>query len=102
MILDSLSILDATGDRKVYWDPAKPEDVARAREEVATLKEAGYRFFLIDGTPADEITAAGAQGELVAKIITPDEVVEEVPAGKRRPGRPRKIVAARPVAGGGN
>ena len=114
--MHTLSILDRTGDTKLTWDPDNPGECASARETVAALKAQGYTFFLVDGKPADEVTAGG--GTLVVRKLTADEVVAAEPeppaqadpakcrCGKpaghrgRCPGVPRNVVAVRPVAGG--
>jgi hypothetical protein len=116
-----LFVLDPTGDVRITWNPSDPASCARAREEVAALKAAGYSFFLVDGEPADEIAAGGLAGTLSCRRVemeellpaspeeerTPPIVPEEGPdeRPKRGPGRPRKrepvqAVATRPLQGG--
>lgn len=112
-----LRILGAAGDTRLTWDANDPADRERARAEVARLRTAGYLFFLVDGTPADEVTAGN--GELVARFATDADLLdptpteaqdtapapttdEPEPAAKRR-GRPRKTtqaIATRPLRGG--
>lgn len=114
-----LSILDRTGDLTITWDHADPVARVKARLEVQRLKAMGYTFFLVDGSPADEINAG--QGTLVVRRIEAEEIVgpigpgierETAPAdppaepSKKRRGRPpkvaadRNVVAVRPMAGG--
>lgn len=126
--MTTLSILNHSGDLKLTWNHEDAAERERIRAEVEQLRAAGYTFFLVDGSPADEVTAG--QGELVVKRLTADEVVEApgdgplpavvaeepVPMPKRR-GRPpkaksgahtgtpvaepnRNIVAVRPLRGG--
>lgn len=52
-----IEVLNGSGHLNLEWDTEDPDAVAKAREEVATLKAAGYSFFLADGAPADEIRA---------------------------------------------
>jgi len=119
-----LTVLNGTGDTKITWDHSNPEECAEARKTVADLKAAGYVFFLVDGSPADEV-ASGA-GLLIVRKMKPEELTdpgpelveatavpeapEPAPAAKRR-GRPPKartrpetpdqnIVAVRPMNGG--
>jgi hypothetical protein len=115
----TLSVLDRTGDTKVTWDHDNPEECDKARAKVAELKAQGYTFFLVDGTPADEVSAG--EGYLSARILESREVVAEtaseefaevtpVPEGtpvlvRRGRGRPAKqadksIIAVRPMRGG--
>lgn len=69
-----LSILGSSGDITVTWDHDDPESREDARKEVERLRELGYTFFLVDGTPADEVTAG--QGQLVVKRLTAEELIE--------------------------
>ena len=114
--MTTISILNGYGDTKLTWDASDPDQCAEIRQTVADLAAKGYIFFLVDGTPADAVTAGA--GMLVVRKLTPAEVVPEVepepepetepetpadkPRGKRgRPGKnAQNIVAARPVAGG--
>jgi hypothetical protein len=107
-----LSILGGSGDIKITWDKNDPVSVARAREEVRRLKTAGYLFFLVDDSPADEVTAGN--GELVARIVSEDEIVppeseplETGPAADPEPPKKRgrrskalKAIAVPPLRGG--
>ena len=83
------------------------------RATVATMKAQGYAFFLIDGSPADEVAAG--QGNLVvrrveAEALLPAEaapaltltpVSEAVPVTEAAAiAAPVKAVAVRPMAGG--
>lgn len=97
--MTELRVLDVTGDIKIVWDPADEASLAKAREEVERLKAAGYTFFLVDGTPGD---VEGANGELSARYVSPEELTEAAPAEKRgRKGVPnRQAVAVRPMRGG--
>jgi hypothetical protein len=73
--MNTLSILNGKGDTKLTWDAADPEQCREARATVAELKRAGYLFFLVDGNPADEVTAGS--GALIVRKLTAEEVVEE-------------------------
>jgi len=68
-----LSILGRAGDIKLTWDKDDPESVAKARAEIARLKQAGYMFYIVDGSPADEIAAGN--GELTARFASEAELV---------------------------
>lgn len=113
--MNTLTILDGSGDTTITWD--HDDDAAReeARRTVADLKEKGYAFFLVDGSPADEVSAAA--GKLIVRRLTAEEVtaplpepepeatepgaVDETSALIRPRGRPRKqVVATRPIQGG--
>jgi hypothetical protein len=116
----TLSVLDRSGDIKIEWDHADPARREWARAEVERLRAAGYTFYLVDGTPADEVAAGG--GTLVVRRLDAAEVVDppadepapapapdDAPAATapKRRGRPpkaqaadRQVVAARPLAGG--
>jgi len=108
--LTTLTILGHEGDSTLTWNPQDPQEVAAARLTVLDLSKQGYAFFLVDGTPADAVTAG--QGTLIVRKLTPEEVVEP-PAEKpppdaasppRRRGRKgvpnNTVVATRPIAGG--
>lgn len=117
-IMDTLTILDRTGDTKLTWDPSDPDQCAAARAQVEVLKQNGYGFFLVDGRQADAVGLG--DGQLVVKKITAAEVVEDVgpdtsgpvsepsrcrcgkPKGHRGrcPGSGRAVVAVRPLVGG--
>ncbi len=115
MTRSSLTILNGRGDTRLTWNPADPTECAEVRKTIADLKVQGYTFFLVDGAPADEVTAGA--GTLLVRRLTADEVVaseseprpgaspdpETDPPAKRR-GRPpkavRAVVAVRPVQGG--
>jgi hypothetical protein len=111
----TLSILNGSGDQTLTWNHNIPEDVAKIREIIAALKSAGYQFFLVDGTPADEVTAGA--GTLIVKKLTAEELTaapdlplaDELPAEATLPdaepdttkkGRGRKAIAVRPMSGG--
>lgn len=113
--MNTLSILDHTGDTCLTWDASDPASVESMRATVETLKQQGYSFFLVDGRPADAVTAGA--GTLIIRKLQAQEVTEapeavaapepvpEPPAepveAPRRRGRPRKhVVAVRPMAGG--
>jgi hypothetical protein len=121
--MNTLTILDKTGDTKLTWDQTDPASCQKARDTVAALKAQGYSFFLVDGNPADEVTAGS--GEIVVRKLAGDEVVvtvaepsESTPkpsesvepglcqCGKKQghrgrcPKTGRSVVAVRPIAGG--
>lgn len=105
-----LTILDGHGDTTLTWDHTDLEAREEIRRTVADLKAKGYIFFLVDGTPADEITAGA--GALIVRRLTADQVVDVEPVQDVKPqaasqeqpkhrGRPRKnVIATRPVSGG--
>lgn len=92
-ILSRLTVMDGSGDTELRWDPLDPDEVEAMRATVETLRTKGFVFFLVDGRPADEVTAGN--GGLVAKRIQAEEVVESilaqpVPPAAARMGRRRK------------
>ncbi|HXJ56433.1 MAG TPA: hypothetical protein VNU68_07185 [Verrucomicrobiae bacterium] len=102
-----LRILGAAGDVKITWNHDDQADRAKARAEVARLKAAGYLFFLLDGSPADEVSSGN--GELVAHIASDEEIIAPEPAEtpaepEVRRGRPKgavkKAIAVKPMRGG--
>ena len=111
--MNTLSILDRTGDTKITWDASDPKQCAEVRATVEALHAQGYTFFLVSGGPADAV-AAGS-GSLVVKKLKADAVAAPTPtespacdtptlepgSAPKRLGRPRKnVVAVRPMAGG--
>lgn len=113
----TLHVLCEQGDVTLEWNADDPESVARARAEVLALKTSGFTFFVVDGTPADEIAAG--RGALKARrveaeeLLPPDAVAvaaagdetETAEGAPRRRGRPRKdesvtAIATRPLRGG--
>lgn len=116
----TLFILNSTGDMQLTWDHTDPAEIEKARAELQALKDAGYEFFLVDGTPADAI-AAGA-GTLncrranVADLLPAEPPIDEQAApqeqapARRGPGRtptnekttapPVTAVATRQMRGG--
>lgn len=111
----SLEVLGRQGHLTLTWDEADPAAVAEARAEVARLRDAGYAFFLVDDTPADEVAAG--RGTLRCRrvdappgldvVAPPDPPVE--PEASEPPVNPRRgralphttrTVAVRPQAGG--
>lgn len=104
----TLERLGAEGHLSLTWNPDDAAEVARAREEVLGLKKLGYAFFLIDGTPTDEV--AGGKGQLEARRVGAEEVLAaaaalaaETGGAPKRRGRPPgqgRAVATRPMRGG--
>lgn len=103
----TLEVLNGSGHLTLTWDEADAAQVAATREEVARLKAAGYSFFLVDGSPADEVAAG--HGELRCQRVAepPGLSAAEPPAeGPSNPRRGRALpratrtVAVRPQAGG--
>lgn len=107
-----LSILGRAGDIKITWDHNDPEAREKARAEVKKLREAGYLFFLMDDTPADEIAAGN--GELKARLASDEEILGPEPEATepetddapkkrgRKAGVPNKVksIAVPPLRGG--
>ena len=60
--------LDRTGDQKVMWDSAQPDEVAAARETFDRLKKAGYLAY----------KAEGRKGERGEQIRTFDPEAERI------------------------
>lgn len=104
----TLSVLGRSGDMKLTWDHDDPAERDRIRAEIEILKSAGYSFFLVDGSPADEVAAG--RGELIVRRLAAEEVLAPAepesaaePQQKRRrrpPKSSRNVVAVRPMAGG--
>jgi hypothetical protein len=70
-----LRVLNGRGDTKIEWDHNDPSQVESARKIIHDLRLQGYLFFLVDGNPADEVTAGS--GALIVRKLTAEEVVEE-------------------------
>lgn len=113
MTTTELIVLSHEGDTTITWDDGDEKAREEARQTVADLRRQGYSFFLVDGRPADEITAGG--GTLIVRKLTADEVlappqaepgegepaVEPDQSTRPRKGRkPKQVVATRPVSGG--
>lgn len=93
--MDTLEVLNGSGHLTLTWNPDDATEVARAREEVAKLKAAGYQFFLVDDGPADEVVAG--HGSLIVKRLE-DPTEAEAPIESPKHGR--RSVAVRPLQGG--
>lgn len=63
-VMGQMRILDGSGDTKVIWDSAKPDEVKAARESFEHYQSKGYAIF-----------AATAAGEKGARIETFDPSV---------------------------
>ncbi len=114
MSTGTLHVLNTQGDVTIGWDADDPASVAKARQEVEALRLAGFQFFLVDGSPADEVAAG--RGRLSARRVEAEELLPPEPQGetaaaasdqeetpKRGRGRPRgntTAVATRPLQGG--
>lgn len=96
----TIEVLNGSGHLSMKWDPADPEEVARARAEALHLYEAGYSFFLVDDTPADPIAAG--RGELVVRRMEADDVVPQLAEAESegKPKRAKRAVAIQRMAGG--
>jgi len=107
----TLHILNAEGDLTITWDESDAESVARARREVQDLKAQGYQFFLVDDSPADEVSAG--RGTLKARRVEAEEVIpaeqpdseaataeEEPRRGRGRPRGATRVIATQPLRGG--
>lgn len=53
--MNEMSIMNAEGDTKCYWDPSNPESVAIAAETFETYRGRGYRAFAMDSGTSGEI-----------------------------------------------
>lgn len=101
-----IQVLNGSGHLTLEWDHENPEEVARIRNEVQHLKDAGYSFFLTENEPADAV-AAGRGKLLVERVDDPVAILSE-PEGesvtegvaKRRGRPPREAVAVQPMRGG--
>lgn len=67
--MDTIEVLDQSGHLSLRWDPAVPAEVARAREDAARLKAAGYSFFAVLGTPVDADNLEAGNGCLEVQRI---------------------------------
>lgn len=107
--METISVLGPSGHVEIKWDAENEAEREEARRAVADLKRQGYSFFLVDGTPADEVTAGG--GHLVVRRLEAAEVVEAAtdeaaekegevttPKRGRKPGG--KVVAIPAMRGG--
>ena len=74
--MDTLDVLDPSGHLTLKWNPADPEEVTKAREEVGRLKKAGYTFFNVVGSKGADEIEAGKGHLLVERIDDPVEPVE--------------------------
>ncbi|MFA6046278.1 MAG: hypothetical protein WC718_14940 [Phycisphaerales bacterium] len=109
MTRNTLEVLDSSGHLTLEWDPNDETEIAAIRAEVARLKAAGYSFFLVEGTPADEVAAGSGSGKLVVRRIDDpaDPPVQEPTTSsdsladqpKRGHGGQRSV-AMRPMRGG--
>lgn len=117
----AIQVMDSTGHTTLEWTTGDAGEEARMRELVATMQQAGYTFFVVDGAPADAVSAGG--GKLIVRrledpvaemnaeasslnsetVAVNNDATESEP---RRRGRPRKqqpateAVAVRRMAGG--
>lgn len=81
-----------TPDRQAWLDATTPE--ARRAAKVLVADEAEHRLVV----PGDfEPVAASEPDEADGDTLTPESVIDDVPGEavpvKRRPGRPRKVLA---------
>lgn len=97
-MITTIHVLNSEGDIKVTWDHTSPEEVEKARAEILALKDAGFTFFLIDGTPADEVAAG--QGALNARRIEVEELLSAAaPEQDPQPSDPAAVATAPPKRG---
>lgn len=66
-----LEVLDSSGHLTLTWDPANPDEVAKAREEVKRLKEVGYTFYAVVGATGDDEVDAGNGTLIIQRIDDP-------------------------------
>lgn len=87
-MIASMEILDASGHLTLKWDPSKPEEVEKAKEEFNRLKKCGFAFFASTATDAERVKKLGDTGELDVRQIKEFEAEAE------------RTVAVRPHRGG--
>lgn len=56
-----MRVLDRTGDTKIKWDPAYPEEVKNARKTFDDMRKKGYMAYSVDKKDA-------GKGELLTKF----------------------------------
>jgi hypothetical protein len=87
--ISTLEILDPTGHLTLSWDPAKAEEVTRARTEFERLKACGFAFFSSEQSDKPKLRL-GKSGRLEGRLV---QVKEFKPEAER-------TVAVRPMRGG--
>lgn len=50
-----MSVLNATGDTKLIWDPNVPDEVENARETFNRLRKKGHIAYRVQGTDKGEV-----------------------------------------------
>lgn len=93
MATNVMDVLDPNGHLSLSWDPDKPEEVQRAREEFERLKSCGFMFYTVSDTgERKEGRFAKARGKYEVRATA--EQTKEFDASKPR------TVAHPPRAGG--
>ena len=100
--MNTLTVLNQDGDFEIKWDPSNDAEVEKTRTAIADLRASGYSFFLIDGRPADAVTAGA--GALEVRRVDGEELVqpETSDSSPKRGRRSAKTeaIAVRPQRGG--
>jgi hypothetical protein len=74
--MNTLSVIDGSGDTKHTWDPSKPDEVAAVKATYDALRKKGYMAFAV--------TDAGGRGTAITEFEP----------------QLREIIMAPPIAGG--
>jgi predicted helicase len=91
--MGSITILNRTGDERIDWDPADPDEVRKAAAEFERLKGEGYNFYAVEDAKGKQVKRFDPKaGKLIAApgAQSADD--------KRRGARPRAM-AGGPVDG---
>lgn len=102
--MNEMQILSEEGHLSLTWNPDKPDEIDRARDEFNRLKKVGYAFFATPDEDSPEVAKFGKSGypvkagRLEARIgdsglVMPEQVTEFKP-------KARRTVAVRPMRGG--
>jgi hypothetical protein len=98
MSLPRIDVLNGKGHLTLEWNPDDQEAVDHMREEIDTLKKAGYTFFITEDELADEVAAG--KGHLIGKLLVrrTENPVEELTEIAQEPARRRGRQPAAPTA----
>jgi hypothetical protein len=58
--INTMAILDGTGDTKVIWDPHNPDEVEAARAQFDALRKKGFLAYTVN--------KKGDKGEVITKF----------------------------------